>query len=77
MSDAWKKNVFRKTCITYSVLEYIETMNATFTLSWQSYMTSSRYLKKMKNIAENVLANTKGMQNVKYFLATKIDMSAK
>lgn len=72
-----KKYVFRKTCITYSVLEYIETMNATFTLSWQSYITSSRYLKKMKNIAENVLANTKGMQNVKYFLATKIDMSAK
>lgn len=46
MSDAWKKNVFKKTCITYSVLEYIETMNATFTLSWQSYITSSRYLKK-------------------------------
>lgn len=34
-----EKNFFRKTCITYRVLEYIETMNVYFTLSWQSIVT--------------------------------------
>lgn len=34
MFDVWKKNVFRKICIIYSVLEYIEIMNVIFILLW-------------------------------------------
>lgn len=72
MSDAWKKNVFRKTCITYSVLEFIETMNATFTSSWQSYITSSRYLKKWKILLKMFWQTQKVCRMLNIFLLPKL-----
>lgn len=67
-----EKNVFRKTCITYSVLEYIETMNATFTLSWQSYITSSRYLKKWKILLKIFWQTQKVCRMLNIFLLPKL-----